>query len=217
MYATDDLVDGLQQLAPLRRGENGAIIAWPRNALYFRAGILENAVQVIFPHTRYTMHSERTKSNRAGGLTRSEMLWIVVLISGIVLLIVNTLHAEVERGHKRMAKDSLAHLASQLYLGLEQLEIYDFEQLDLPRVGPGVIPNRLQVGGRAPQPLGDLLVEGAHLSDDPWGYGYVLLQGTADGHDAVFLVSVGPDDELPLQVTADTELSSRVHLPPSVN
>lgn len=217
MHATDDLIDGLQQFSARRRCKNGTIIAWPRNTLYFRAGILENAVQVIFPHTLYAMHSKPTNSNRRNGLTRSETLWVVVLISGIVLLIVNTLHAEVERGHRRMAGDTLAHLASQLYLGLEQLELHTLEELDLPRVGPGMIPDRLQVGGRAPQPLHSLLVEGSHLTDDPWGYGYVLLQGTADGHAALFLVSVGPDDELPLQPTTDSELSFRVHLPPRSN
>lgn len=163
------------------------------------------------------MHSEPTNSNSRSGLTRNETLWVVVLISGIVLLIVNTLHAEVERGHQRMANDTLSHIASQLYLGLEQLDLHAVEELDLPRIGPGIIPDRLQVGGRAPQPLSELLVPGSHLPDDPWGYGYVLLNGTADGHAALFIVSVGPEGELPLQPTSDSELSFRVHLPPRSN
>lgn len=160
------------------------------------------------------MHSPSTNSNRQSGLTRGEILWVVVLISGIVLLIVNTLHAEVERGHKRMASDALSHLASQVYLGLEDLDLHSLEELDLPRIGPGNIPDRLQLSGRAPQPLRDLLLEGSYLSDDPWGYGYVLMAGIADNHQALFLVSVGSTGELLEQPTENSELSLRVHLPP---
>jgi len=160
------------------------------------------------------MHSEPTKTGCRSGLTRSETLWVVVLISGIVLLIVSTLRAEVERGHRRMADDMLAHLASQVYLGLEADQIGSFDQLDLPLIGPGNIPARLQVGGRAPQPLQDLLPVGTYLPDDPWGFGYVLLEGTANDRRALFLVSVGPEGELPLEPTSKTELSHRVHLPP---
>ncbi|MCP4091910.1 MAG: hypothetical protein GY747_00535 [Planctomycetes bacterium] len=161
------------------------------------------------------MHSEQTKSSCRSGLTRSETLWVVVLISGIVLLIVSTLRSEVERGHQRMAEDMLSHLASQLYLGMEAQDLHDYGALDLPRIGPGNIPERLQIGGRAPQALQDLMPANSYLPDDPWGYGYVLVEGLADDRKALFLVSAGPEGELPVTPTLGSELSQRVHLPPA--
>jgi hypothetical protein len=161
------------------------------------------------------MHSKQTKSSCCSGLTRSETLWVVVLISGIVLLIVSTLSSEVERGNRRMADDMLAHLASQLYLGMEARDMHSFEALDLPRIGPGNIPDLLQVGGRAPQALQDLMPLNSYLPDDPWGFGYVLVEGLADDRQALFLVSAGPEGELPVLPTLGSELSHRVHLPPA--
>ena len=172
-------------------------------------------MQVILPHDFYTMHSKQTKSSCCSGLTRSETLWVIVLISGIVWLIVSTLSSEVERGNQRMANDMLSHLASQLYLGMEAGEMHSFEALELPRIGPGNIPEGLLVGDRAPKPLQDLMPLNSYLPDDPWGFGYVLVEGFADDHQALFLVSAGPEGELPVSPTLDSELSERVHLPPA--
>jgi len=148
------------------------------------------------------------------GLTRSETLWVIVLLSGIVLLIVNTLSAEVERGSQRLAADTLAHLASQVYLGLESQDLHSLDQLDLPRLGPGNTPASLALGAHPALPLQDFMLAGAYLPADPWGYGYVLKEGTADGHAALFLISVGADDFMPLEPTVATELCYRVYLPP---
>jgi len=161
------------------------------------------------------MLSERMKSSCRSGLTRSEALWVVVLISGIVLLIVSTLRSEVERGNRRMAEDMLSHLAGQLYLGMEARDLHNFESLDLPRIGPGNIPERLQVDGRPPQALQDLMPINSYLPDDPWGYGYVLVEGLADDRKAMFLVSVGPEGKMPAAPTLHSELCHRVYLPPA--
>jgi|FLOH01.1.fsa_nt_gi hypothetical protein len=149
------------------------------------------------------------------GLTRSETLWVIVLLSGIVLLIVNTLQAEVERGSQRFATDTLAHLASQIYLGLEDQDLHRLDQLGLPRLGPGKPPLSLELGGQTALPLQDLMPAGAYLPADPWGYSYVLQEGTADGHAALFLISVGAADTMPLQPSVTTELCCRVYLPPA--
>jgi hypothetical protein len=160
------------------------------------------------------MKSNSNRSNGRNGLTRGEVLWVVILIVGIVTLIVVTLGSEVERGNRRMAKDALAHLSSQLYLGLEAEGTISMEELELPFIGPGKIPPRLQVGGRAPLPLADLMLEGTYLPEDPWGHGYVLLEGTSNGREALYLVSAGKDGDLPVLPTAETDLSQRVFLPP---
>jgi len=214
MHSADDLIYSLQQFPTRWRAEYGTIISRPRNPLSSWGGILENAVQAIFPHDPQAMSSVPTNDKRQSGLTRSETLWLIALISGIVLLIVNTLHAEVERGHLRMANDTLSHLSSQLYLGLESNGIHSIEQLDLPLIGPGVIPEDLQDGEQMPKPLQDLFLPGAFLPDDPWGNGYVLMEGEVNGRPALFITCVGNNDELQSRPTADTELCRRVHLPP---
>ncbi len=147
------------------------------------------------------------------GLTRGEWLWTLLLLSVIVATIVGTLHAEVERGKMRMAADTLAYLASQVYWSLEQGNWANPEDLGYPWVGPGKLPEGLKLA-KPQAELQNLLPDKTYLPTDPWGHAYVLLLGTANGQQTPFLLSAGEDGKLPQELHLNTPLAHRVHWPP---
>ena len=138
----------------------------------------------------------------------------MILVVGIVTLIVRTLDAEVERGHVRMASDTMSHLASQLYLGLEEQVITSLESLSLPYLGPGEAPREVASSTAAPSALSQLLPADAYLPADPWGRSYLLVPGIDNGHDVLFLVCAGPKDRMPERLDPSADMVQRVHLPP---
>ncbi|MDA0667502.1 MAG: hypothetical protein O3A50_06945 [Planctomycetota bacterium] len=159
----------------------------------------------MYPRTR------TPRQNR--GLTRFEWLWTLLLFAFIIGTIVSTLDAEVERGNERMARDAISYLSSQLYLGLETQDFASPETLPLPMLGPGLPPRGLPLGGEEPARLASIMPTSGYLPVDPWGRGYVLLLGTADGMLSLFVVSSGGSGILPIDVGLTTPLAARVHFP----
>ena len=156
----------------------------------------------------------RTRNFRQNrGLTRFEWLWTLLLLAVIIGTIVSTLDAEVERGNERMAHDTISYLSSQLYLGLESQNFENPEALPLPMLGPGLPPGGLPFGEKEPERLDSLMPESGYLPVDPWGRGYVLMLGTADGMMSLFVVSSGSSGVLPAEVALGTPLAARVHFP----
>lgn len=147
------------------------------------------------------------------GLTRAELLWTLLLLVVIVGTIVGTLRAEVERGNKRMAEDTLTFLASQIYLGLEGTTLDGPEALDLPLLGPGIPPGGMEFDSTEPKMLELVMPERGYLPVDPWGRGYVLRLGMSNGQAALFLSSGGRACVLPEEIHADAPLTRRVHWP----
>ncbi|MHC4823502.1 MAG: hypothetical protein ACYTEP_05740 [Planctomycetota bacterium] len=147
------------------------------------------------------------------GLTRNEWLWTLLLLIVIVGTIVSTLRAEVERGNQRMAEDTLSFLASQIHLGLEGTSLEGPGELNLPLLGPGLPPKGMTTGSAEPHPLQEIMPEHGYLPVDPWGNGYVLRLGEADGQPTLFIVSGGQAGVLPEKIGADAPLTRRVHWP----
>ena len=152
-------------------------------------------------------------STQQHGLTRGEWLWTFLLLGVIVATIVGTLHAEVERGKQRLAADTLAYLASQIYWGLERGAWASPEDLHYPLLGPGSLPEGLPSSATQGD-LQDFVPNQSYLPIDPWGHAYVLLLGTDHGQKAPFLLSAGKTGVIPQQVGANTPLAHRVHWPP---
>jgi hypothetical protein len=156
----------------------------------------------------------RTRTSRLNrGLTRFEWLWTLLLLAIIVGTIVSTLDAEVERGNERMARDTISYLSSQLHLGLESQDYARPEALPLPMLGPGLPPMGLPLGGEEPARLASIMPQSGYLPVDPWGHGYVLMLGTADGMLSLFVLSAGGSGILPMEVGLNTPLAARVHFP----
>ncbi len=141
---------------------------------------------------------QQTAPRRLRGLTRTEWIWTVLLLGVILMVILVTLDAEVERGMERMDRDTLSHLASAVHLGLERQGVQGPDDLaePLPLLGPGTAPADADgtVTGGA---LVRLMPDGFTLPTDPWGGAYVLMAHGPSEVPSLYLVSGGGDGILP--------------------
>lgn len=148
-----------------------------------------------------------TTTTPRAALTRLEWIWTVLLVGVILVTILVTLEAEVERGKRRMDRDQLSFLASTIHLGLEKRGITGPNELpmSLPLLGPGEAPiddkGQALTGGD----LAALLPEGVEMLQDPWGRAYVLMAHGPEASPQLYLASAGEDGlmELPLDPTSD--------------
>ena len=126
-------------------------------------------------------HSPRLRPSSAGtrrrGLTRAELIWLLVLLGGLTYAILWTLGNDRAKARERHARDTLEYLAGHLRL------VGDRERSSswIPELaaGPGELPQLPQAG--APVALGELLPEGTYLPEDPWGRAYVCYWVEEDG------------------------------------
>lgn len=145
--------------------------------------------------------------NSRAALTRLEWIWTVLLVGVILVTILVTLDAEVERGKRRMDQDQLSFLASTLHRGMEARGITGVADLPqaLPMLGPGEAPlgtdGKVLSGGD----LSVLLPEGVSALKDPWGRAYVLVSQGPAASPSLYLTSAGEDGEitLPLDVASE--------------
>jgi len=148
-----------------------------------------------------------TTTRPRAGLTRLEWIWTVLLVVVILVTILVTLDAEVERGKRRMDRDQLSFLASTIHLGLEKRGITGPSELpmSLPLLGPGEPPVDEQGNALSGGDLGALLPEGVTMLQDPWGRAYVLVAQGPETSPQLYLASAGKDGQvvLPLDLTSD--------------
>ncbi len=148
-----------------------------------------------------------TTTNPRAALTRLEWIWTVLLVGVILVTILVTLEAEVERGKRRMDRDQLSFLASTIHLGLEKRGITGPDELpmSLPLLGPGEAPLDDQGQALTGGDLGALLPEGMQMLEDPWGRAYVLVAHGPAASPKLYLASAGEDGqvEFPLDPTSE--------------
>lgn len=142
------------------------------------------------------------------GLSRAELIWTAALVTLVVVLIVNTLQAEVARAKQRMCMDSLAYLASQVHIGLEQQQLTSADLLESHYTGTGL--SAAFMLETSSQPLSSLLIDGINIPSDPWGQAFVLHK-TSNGD--LWLVSGGEDGDYPSMPFSADSLAKRVYLP----
>ncbi|MBC8370163.1 MAG: hypothetical protein H8E25_09190 [Planctomycetes bacterium] len=147
-------------------------------------------------------------ANKQLGLSRAEILWTAALVTFVVVLIVNTLHAEVARAKQRMCIDSLSYLSAQLHIGLEQQHVTTSEQLDIYYVGDGFTPQF--AANDATSPISILLSPEIECPPDPWGRSFVLHKLKSG---ELWIISAGGKDYYPDQPFTKLSLAKRVHLP----
>jgi len=142
------------------------------------------------------------------GLGRAELLWTVALVAFVVVLIVNTLQAEVARAKHRMCQDSLTYLSAQIHINLEGRQLTSFEQLEEYYSGPGVSADFMS--NSSSSTLSSLISDDIYVPEDPWGQAFVLHKASAS---ELWILSGGESGEYPTLPFTKSSLAKRVHLP----
>jgi hypothetical protein len=150
-------------------------------------------------------------TRKQSGLGRAELIWTATILTIVVVLIVNTLRSEVARAKERMCLDSLAYLSAQIHIGLEQLELYQAEQLSEYYHGSG---NHLSLDGDgAVNDLSEVLLDDIQIPQDPWGNAFVLHKVKQGENTEFWLISGGENGLYPAQPFTPASLAKRVYLP----
>lgn len=136
-------------------------------------------------------HSAGFRSEKAAGLTRFELVWIVALLGLILWLILGTRDDSLEAQYRTTARDQMENIAARLRL---EMENHPPAEWNFPLAGPGSLPSGIT--GEV-NPMGDILKDKPDVTEDPWGGAYVLLLYETGGAKFSVLACGGPDGELP--------------------
>jgi hypothetical protein len=122
------------------------------------------------------------------GLTRVELIWIVVCGVAVTAIILGTLRVDMGNAQMRQSQDHLQYLIGQLRFAIE-VDPQRGASWPAFMQGPGMTPAGLSEPQG--QPIAEVLPTDHYVPIDPWGRAYLMLRNP-DGNGWT-IGSSGPD------------------------